>query len=624
MIICLLASTSLVGQDNPPFELPEVQVKAQSILAEMGSIHAQEVDSTLLGISGTGSIADALTRNSFSFIKSYGSGGLATTSIRGGGASQSAIYWNGLPIESPMLGQLDLALLPATFIDEAKIHYGGDGAVWGSGAIAGVIDMQTRRLFDQGLTVIAGASIGSFSDFGANLQLDLSKKRYSGSTRFFHHVSQNDFTYSLSPALPEKRLQNAKVEQSGILHESTLALGHNHRVGIALWYQQADRQIPPLTTQVMSKQSQRDNVLRTSANWRMTHKEAFTDVKVAYFREEIDYRDPVILLRSRSEFQTILVKVLHTRYIGRSLRLAVGADHSGYEAYTEDYLKGENLNASSLYVLGTIKQGRWLIKPAFRFESSDYAGQVLLPSLTAGFKLNQHFDISASVKRVYRRPTMNDLFWRPGGNIDLLPESGFAEELGISYLTKGKSGSLSVNLTGYYRSIKDWILWAPRDGQFFWTPQNIAQVESYGLESQLEWKVKTGKLNWQLQAGYTRTISENKQAIATPMIGEGQQLYYVPKDMVRSGLGCKVGDFGVRYYQNYTGGVLTLGQPLGGYSLAGIELNYEYGFPKHRINLHFRADNLWDVNYRVVERRPMPGRNFTLSLHYSFNRPNSN
>ena len=38
------------------------------------------------------------------FIKSYGIGSLATSSLQGGSAGHTALNWNGLPINSPMLG----------------------------------------------------------------------------------------------------------------------------------------------------------------------------------------------------------------------------------------------------------------------------------------------------------------------------------------------------------------------------------------------------------------------------------------------------------------------------------------------------------------------------------------
>jgi hypothetical protein len=34
--------------------------------------------------------------------------------------------------------------------------------------------------------------------------------------------------------------------------------------------------------------------------------------------------------------------------------------------------------------------------------------------------------------------------------------------------------------------------------------------------------------------------------------------------------------------------------------------------------LFFHADNIWNVSYRVVERRPMPGRSFRVGVFFQF------
>jgi len=50
------------------------------------------------------------------FVKSYGKGSLSTVSFRGTGASHTKVLWEGLNINSPMLGQTDFSLLPGSFL----------------------------------------------------------------------------------------------------------------------------------------------------------------------------------------------------------------------------------------------------------------------------------------------------------------------------------------------------------------------------------------------------------------------------------------------------------------------------------------------------------------------------
>ena len=62
-------------------------------------------------------------------IRSYGSGSLATSSVRGGSAGHTLVLWNNVPISSPLLGLLDLSLLHRSAFDSATLVKGGLSSV---------------------------------------------------------------------------------------------------------------------------------------------------------------------------------------------------------------------------------------------------------------------------------------------------------------------------------------------------------------------------------------------------------------------------------------------------------------------------------------------------------------
>ena len=94
-------------------------------LEQSGTTKTTIFDSVVRSGSELTNLAGLLADNSVVFIKSYGRGGLATASFRGTAASHTQVLWNGFQITSPMLGQVDLSLVPAVFFDEAKLQYGG-------------------------------------------------------------------------------------------------------------------------------------------------------------------------------------------------------------------------------------------------------------------------------------------------------------------------------------------------------------------------------------------------------------------------------------------------------------------------------------------------------------------
>ena len=59
----------------------------------------------------------------------------------------------------------------------------------------------------------------------------------------------------------------------------------------------------------------------------------------------------------------------------------------------------------------------------------------LIPTIGVKYFLtkNHHFAINANAARNYKAPSLNELYWNPGGNTDLLPEIGFTSEMGLTY-----------------------------------------------------------------------------------------------------------------------------------------------------------------------------------------------
>ncbi|MEZ4935686.1 MAG: Plug domain-containing protein, partial [Saprospiraceae bacterium] len=107
-------------------------------------------------------LGELLSMQSGVFVKSYGLGSSATTSIRGGSAGHTQVIWNGLPVQNPMLGQLDFSLIPVGFVDKMTIAFGGNTATWGSGAIGGTVFLENEVVDKQGFTIKSRSELGSF------------------------------------------------------------------------------------------------------------------------------------------------------------------------------------------------------------------------------------------------------------------------------------------------------------------------------------------------------------------------------------------------------------------------------------------------------------------------------
>ena len=120
-------------------QLNVVEVSTSRLILFSNANKSETLDSALLDRYTSSNLADILLNESQIFIKSYGLGSLASSSFRGSGANHTSVLWNGFNLQSPMNGIIDLSLIPANFMNNVAIQYGGAGALWGTGAVGGSI-----------------------------------------------------------------------------------------------------------------------------------------------------------------------------------------------------------------------------------------------------------------------------------------------------------------------------------------------------------------------------------------------------------------------------------------------------------------------------------------------------
>ena len=114
----------------------------------------------------------------------------------------------------------------------------------------------------------------------------------------------------------------------------------------------------------------------------------------------------------------------------------------------------------------------------------------------------------AGLARNFHYPTLNDLYWQPGGNPNLKPEEGITGEAGISYTAIPFGSRVNIEVSAFSSEINHWIMWLPHL-KGYWEPVNIEKVKARGLEETLA-ILSPGRLSGFLgNYGYTRSTVED-------------------------------------------------------------------------------------------------------------------
>lgn len=607
------------AQQDSIFSLEGVEVTAQRIdLTDVGK-HTDKIDSNVMAAKYYDNLASLLAQNTALYIRAYGAGTLATLGIRGGSSSHTQLLWNGVPLRNPMIGLVDLAMMPAAFLDEAAVHYGGHGAAFGSGAVGGLISFSTNDLKNNDL-IKAGAGIGSWGRREGQLQLDYGFEKIRFSTRVYSHAAENNYQYRLNKdAAPRNQVHN-HITNSGILQEAGWWINKDQQITGRLWYQSADRQVPPTSTQTTSKAAQQDKNLRASLQWNLQKEKTKWQIKTAWLDETIDYQDTLILLFTSNRFKTFISEGSVAVRLSDKLHLTGGLYHEIARAESDNYEIVPARNQSAAFVSAGYTLGDLYWRLQVREERTDDIWSPMLFDIASEFSFLRNFTLKASVSRNYRTPTLNDLHWRPGGNPDLVPEDGVTLESGIYYRNRDTHWKLNASVTAYTRDIDQWIMWMPpiAGERNFWSPVNIVSVNSRGLENRFNVTLQKARWTHALQTGADLTWSTFEEPLREFKIDAGEQLFYVPVRNAFVRVSTGLGKFRAYYQQHWFGKANGINDNLAAYTIGAGGLSI--GFQQLRLSgtLYFQLDNMWDTPYRVIERRPMPGRTFHTGVKFVF------
>ncbi len=615
--LCFLPNL-IFGQVDTLLQLPVVEVRNNSIRQQPLGAQVQSWDSKTLDNTGTTNLADLLNRESTIYIKSYGLNSLATSSIRGASAGQTLVLWNGLPIQSPMLGLLDLSLIPSFSAEQVKVQRGGSSALWGNGAIGGTIQLNNLASFDKSWSGKLETLLGAFGNWQQQAQVEWSNDKLFTRTKFSHQQGENNFTYRINEDLPEKTQTNAAFDQQHFLQDFYWKLRSNQRLSAHLWYLQSDRQIPPTTTQNLSLATQADQAIRSILQWQLNQDQWIYQAKLAYFTEDIHFIDEAILLDAPSKFTTLMGEAEAQYFFNKSQQITFGLSQMRNTANADGYPAGVTENRSDAFLSYRMQRAQSGIQLSLRQSIINNKYSPIVPSLGLDYRPAPAWRLHFQFSRNYRWPTLNDRYWNPGGNPDLIAEEGWSQELGATWQWSHKKTSLEFSATIFNRNIKDWILWSPLEGQGIWSAKNIAKVWSRGLETSAQYKITLGRMEINSKVSYDYIRSTNEVALTLPSIAKGDQLIYTPIHQGLTSIQLKWNNHAFSYLQHFTGSSKGVNRDIDAFTTAELRYHFHWKWGKQKISTFATLHNLWDANYQVIERRPMPGRYAQIGLRLNF------
>ena len=670
----------------------QVSITAARRLSDTG-IQKTTLDTTTLHQNVALSMADVLTRHSSLFIKSYGRATESTAEFRGTSPSHTQVLWNGLKINSPMLGTVDFSTIPAYFVDEANLLHGASSLTLTGGGLGGAVDLRTLPLTEMGPGLQYVQGFGSFETYDQFLRLTYGTPRLSSSTRLVYSVSENNFPYTnYDKKVDERDADGNPTERnrSGYFHDLH-ALQDFHVRDIAggtlaasVWYTRSRRGLPFLSVDYRDDtEFKNEQVLQSIRNvlswqrpiatqWHVTTRAGYTYQDIAYDYSSTRQGTTSVITASRSYSQQAFLQGRTDFMPAPNWLLTADAALTYNHVRSNDrtpFHIGDNYNRgrleSTLSLAAKYRPtSRLSLSTLLREEIYRHEAVPPIPALFAEYTIIKprpstldprpstltSLILKSSVARNYRYPTMDDLYFQPGGNPDLRPERGITYDGGLEgtlvlplssshhrspsiTVPEGPSPSLSLraNLSAFNSYITDWILWTP-NAKGFWQPANLKRVHNYGIEATLTTEL-TLPSDWQftLMGNYADTPSINQSRdLDDTDTSYGKQLVYVPRHSANLTATARWQLWQLTYqWHSYSERFTTTSNEvsritgrLRPYYMSHLTLERQFrwhtstkaGHRPPNASIKAVIYNLLDSEYVTVLSRPMAGRHYELFL----------
>ncbi len=248
--------------------------------------------------------------------------------------------------------------------------------------------------------------------------------------------------------------------------------------------------------------------------------------------------------------------------------------------------------------------------------------QTLTPALFMNVVpwLDVPMTVRAYVKKSFRMPTFNDLFYTDMGNAALNPESAIQYNIGVTYstLSQPRSTRVSLSMDAYYNTVHDKIVAYPKGQQFRWTMLNLGRVHIKGMDVEAQ-VIQQLTPMWRLDVRAQYTYQDARDVTNPTDTYYHHQIPYVPWHSGSLVVGVASDRWTLDYSFIYVGKRYNQQENIRynymqPWYTNDVHGSYTFKWGKKRCRLTAEVNNLLNQDYDVILNYPMPKRNYAVGL----------
>ena len=659
LCVALVVATSGHAQNKKQqLELDSVQHVREVIVVSKNTyrevIPSQKLDGKVLEKLNAHSVADALRYFSGLQIKDYGGvGGLKTVNIRSMGTNHLGVFYDGIELGNTQNGQIDLGQLSLDNVEEITLYNGQKSAIFQPASEfgnAGSVYIRTRTprfSVDKSFNLKVKAGYASSDTYrlsglwenkltqSVNASLSLGYLSSSGKYKFryLRHNQDRSVAYDTTA-----------IRQNGDIWALRAEANLHGVIDHGMWNWKvytynSQRGIPGAIVNNVWRRGERqsDHNHISQMRFQKSFSDAFSTqwlTKYAYYRTHYVNNDPTQLpvdnTYKQQEFYLSTANVLGLMpnwSISLSYDFKWNKLDSDARLFVFPHRFTNFLSFATAFDYQRLKlQASVLatfVKDHTKTLIDGNSKFALSPAIFVNFYpfSNKDFSLRAFVKKSFRMPTFNELYYTEVGNALLKPETAVQYNGGAVWqkmFAKALLRRLRVQADAYFNSVDDKIVAYPKGQQFRWTMLNLGKVHIKGVDLQAETTVQpTTQLSIITRLQYTY---QQARDVTNPSDSYYKhQIPYIPWHSGSAVVGANYKAWQLNYSFIYAGKRFNQQENIvynymPAWYTSDMSLIYTFNWKKTRCKITAEVNNLLAQDYDVILNYPMPKRNYAITL----------
>lgn len=539
-------------------------------------------------------------------VRNGGFGQKADVFVRGATAKYTLVLVDGVRVSDASSGSVSLTNIPVNSIERVEIVKGARAAIYGSDAVAGVINIITRQATNNTLSATLG------TDSYENYQL--AGGIVKDAVTFHYNLGyENTDGYDVTGKDPSQPVTKDHDDDGYT----------NKNIGFNLAYKTENAGVFSLLSQYSKGQGEYDNAYGNDAydfenytaklGWKKSSEIYTQSASVSTSQEEniqTGTEDQQVYSTERVEFEySGLYTLTNTVDITGGVNF-LNEDLSGSSAKSSE----EQRDNTALFVGVFYDDDTWLGNAVVRTDDYDFHGRANTYTTGLGYRANKYITLRLSHGTAFRAPSLINAFvtdsqWYIPNN-DIKPEESVNNEFGITLDTKWGRYDIAIFDNKIDNLIENKIV----AGTSKYMATNVEKVSMQGIELSAEFEGLGFQHNVNLSLLDAKDETTNTD------------LPRRPSEMFNYALGKSWGDFDANIAMQYRSSRPSIyDTELASFTVFNLSVNYQV---MDELSLQARIENITDKEYFAASIRAAAngellgynaaGRQFFVGASYQF------